>query len=368
MNKTINTLGKYIQELDKLNGFITKTKDKSDKFSESVIAKLIIEFEIKQDTIKDDAEPLANQLQARSQELSSSLSNLQHSNSGNDEKKQELDLRLEIGALDKTEYDSLIGDIQESFDGYSQELEVLQDEISSINEVLSIWKKYGELNSPPEELSEESEESEESEVSEEIPPPPPVQAFETLIPEVELSFDDDIKDAPDSDTSPPESEVTPSGFDSSPYGTLDVGEDLNFDLSDDNFGFEDSVEFSAELVAPDEFSASIELNSVEAVDEENEPRSAILLRDEGTDDETVFPFQGENYTIGRSAENNIQIKNDSKVSRQHCRLSKRSNQFYIQDLGSSNGTVVDGELIDERRLLGGEEVKVGETIFRFSIQ
>ncbi len=152
---------------------------------------------------------------------------------------------------------------------------------------------------------------------------------------------------------------------------MNAEEELKFDLSDDNFGFEESAEFSADLVAPDEFSSSIELNiedPEDSISEASEPRSAILLRDEGTPNEVVFPFQGENYTIGRAAENNIQIKNDSKVSRKHCRLSRRSNQFFIQDLQSSNGTVVDGELIDERKLVGGEEIKVGETIFRFSIQ
>ena len=83
----------------------------------------------------------------------------------------------------------------------------------------------------------------------------------------------------------------------------------------------------------------------------------------------IYPFKGEEYRIGRAADNNIQIKDDNKVSRHHCKLLRRGNQFFITDLGSSNGTLVNGENFDgEFKLFGGEELKVGETIFRFTIQ
>lgn len=72
-------------------------------------------------------------------------------------------------------------------------------------------------------------------------------------------------------------------------------------------------------------------------------------------------------TIGRGRDNDIQIKNDSKVSRFHCKLFRRGANFYIEDNKSSNGTLVNGELITERRLFGGEEVIIGETYFRFRI-
>ena len=94
---------------------------------------------------------------------------------------------------------------------------------------------------------------------------------------------------------------------------------------------------------------------------------AILVQDEGTADEKVFPITADTFTLGRSSENDNQIKNDSKVSRRHCKIFKRDNSFYIEDLKSSNGTQVNGDLITERRLYGGELLKVGETLFRFSI-
>ncbi len=49
-----------------------------------------------------------------------------------------------------------------------------------------------------------------------------------------------------------------------------------------------------------------------------------------------------------------------------CCFFPRMN-FYIEDNKSSNGSLVNGELITERRLFGGEEVIIGETFFRFRI-
>jgi hypothetical protein len=96
-------------------------------------------------------------------------------------------------------------------------------------------------------------------------------------------------------------------------------------------------------------------------------RHALLLYQEGTPEEQIYPFTGDTLTIGRGRDNDIQIKNDSKVSRYHCKLFRRGANFYIEDNKSSNGTLVGGELITEHRLLGGEEIIIGETFFRFRI-
>ena len=98
-----------------------------------------------------------------------------------------------------------------------------------------------------------------------------------------------------------------------------------------------------------------------------DPRRALLLYLEGTPEEQIYPFTGEVLTVGRGRDNDIQIKNDSKVSRFHCKLFRRGDNFYVEDNKSSNGTLINGELISERRLFGGEEIIIGETFFRFRI-
>ena len=92
-----------------------------------------------------------------------------------------------------------------------------------------------------------------------------------------------------------------------------------------------------------------------------------MIYQEGTAEEQIYPFTNDVLTIGRGRDNDIQIKNDSKVSRYHCKVYRRGDHFYIEDNKSSNGSLVNGELITERRLFGGEEVIIGETFFRFRI-
>jgi hypothetical protein len=96
-------------------------------------------------------------------------------------------------------------------------------------------------------------------------------------------------------------------------------------------------------------------------------RRALLLYQEGTAEEQIYPFTNDEICIGRGRDNEIQIKNDSKVSRKHCILFRENDAFFIKDNKSSNGSLVNGELITERRLFGGEEIIIGETFFRFRI-
>lgn len=75
-----------------------------------------------------------------------------------------------------------------------------------------------------------------------------------------------------------------------------------------------------------------------------EDRRALLIYQEGTAEEQIYPFMGDTLTIGRGRDNDIQIKNDSKVSRYHCKVFRRGDNFYIEDNKSSNGSLVNGEI------------------------
>lgn len=75
----------------------------------------------------------------------------------------------------------------------------------------------------------------------------------------------------------------------------------------------------------------------------------------------------EGVTIGRARESTIQITYDGQVSRRHCRIFERERRFYVEDLGSTRGTWVNGERVVERRLLGGETLHVGNSAFFFQL-
>ncbi|MBL8099467.1 MAG: FHA domain-containing protein [Anaerolineales bacterium] len=76
----------------------------------------------------------------------------------------------------------------------------------------------------------------------------------------------------------------------------------------------------------------------------------------------VFPLEGEQLTIGRDSSNGVAI-NDAEVSRKHARLTFQGGKFVIDDLGSTNGTFVNGQrLAGPVVLKAGDVVSLGEQI------
>ncbi len=69
------------------------------------------------------------------------------------------------------------------------------------------------------------------------------------------------------------------------------------------------------------------------------------------------------YYFGRGAECHVRPNSDW-VSRQHCLLRVTKEGAWLRDLGSRNGTLVNGELVAvERRLEYGDQVQVGPLVF-----
>ncbi|HMF43851.1 MAG TPA: sigma 54-interacting transcriptional regulator [Polyangia bacterium] len=68
-------------------------------------------------------------------------------------------------------------------------------------------------------------------------------------------------------------------------------------------------------------------------------------------------------TLGRSSDADLQLV-DGKVSRLHCRFTIQRGKLEVEDLGSHNGTFVNGErLASPRPLAAGDEVAVGDSLF-----
>ncbi len=78
-----------------------------------------------------------------------------------------------------------------------------------------------------------------------------------------------------------------------------------------------------------------------------------------------YPLEGHGpWTVGRSQENDIVVP-DPNVSRRHARLSRADNGFVVEDLGSTNGTLLDGAPIDRERIESGDELTFGQATARF---
>ena len=71
--------------------------------------------------------------------------------------------------------------------------------------------------------------------------------------------------------------------------------------------------------------------------------------------------------IGRSADSDVPLIGDAKASRNHCKIEKRDREFVLSDLGSANGTRLNGEKIGQQvlQLRHGDAISVGSTRIEF---
>ena len=86
-------------------------------------------------------------------------------------------------------------------------------------------------------------------------------------------------------------------------------------------------------------------------------RSPLL--DEGTE-----LLLRDGLTLGRSESSDLPL-DDPFVSTEHVRIARRGQYFYVEDLGSTNGTFVNEKQVREAQLGPNVRLRVGETVFRY---
>jgi hypothetical protein len=87
--------------------------------------------------------------------------------------------------------------------------------------------------------------------------------------------------------------------------------------------------------------------------------AALVIRAGGGRVGESFPLSGERMTIGRRPDSDVFL-DDVTVSRDHALLVRRGSDFYLDDLGSLNGTYVNRHRIESHRLEDGDELQVGK--------
>jgi len=97
---------------------------------------------------------------------------------------------------------------------------------------------------------------------------------------------------------------------------------------------------------------------------EPQPPERLELRWQAADGaERRLRLEGNPVSLGAHPRNDVHIP-DRFVSRYHCRLHGRQGRLWIQDLGSTNGTVVDGARVSEAEIGPGSLVRVGDQVLR----
>ena len=92
----------------------------------------------------------------------------------------------------------------------------------------------------------------------------------------------------------------------------------------------------------------------------------VVLKSPALGEGDVYTLDSSPLSVGRAANNDVSISGDEYASARHARFEPRRDGVWIEDVGSTNGTFVNGiRLTRERRLTPGDVVRIGETDLRF---
>jgi hypothetical protein len=88
----------------------------------------------------------------------------------------------------------------------------------------------------------------------------------------------------------------------------------------------------------------------------------LVLLEPAAEAGATFPIDGE-VTLGRGGGCTIPLAFDTFVSQVHARAFDRDGNLWVEDLGSRNGTYIDGEQVHEAiRVVKGARLQIGETV------
>ncbi|MBI3648821.1 MAG: FHA domain-containing protein [Actinobacteria bacterium] len=130
----------------------------------------------------------------------------------------------------------------------------------------------------------------------------------------------------------------------------------------------DDARFCAQCGGPLEADATLSLTPAEVEDEgaeefpfphdQLEPGQGLLLVKRGPNAGSTFLLEHDLTSCGRSPQSDVFL-DDVTVSRAHAEFRRQSGAFFVKDVGSLNGTYVNGESVEETKLASGDEVQIG---------
>ncbi|HKZ87081.1 MAG TPA: caspase family protein [Anaerolineae bacterium] len=96
-------------------------------------------------------------------------------------------------------------------------------------------------------------------------------------------------------------------------------------------------------------------------------KTARLLVRQGVNPGALYPLRAVTNTIGRNDGLEVTIR-DTLISRRHARITRRDNEYFIEDLLSANGTFVNGKkLVEPQTMKDGDQIAIGDTVLIFQL-
>jgi len=94
----------------------------------------------------------------------------------------------------------------------------------------------------------------------------------------------------------------------------------------------------------------------------------VVITSPALDTGEEVPVDSLAVAVGRGGQNEVPLEGDEFASAQHARFESRRDGLWVEDIGSTNGTFVNGARVTTpRRLSKGDVVRVGQTDFRVEV-
>jgi hypothetical protein len=91
----------------------------------------------------------------------------------------------------------------------------------------------------------------------------------------------------------------------------------------------------------------------------------VVIKSQVIDENTEYELDSKGISIGRGSTHDVRLDGDEYASANHARVEPRRDGVWIEDIGSTNGTFVNGARVTTARLLApGDVVRIGQTDLR----